>query len=58
MKCLSRSTLGVAIGGINIFGFTITIIYIIVILCDFSKLSEKGKYLSVHSLWLSKTNCC
>ncbi|XP_037827780.1 uncharacterized protein LOC119615868 [Lucilia sericata] len=43
MKCLSRSTLGVVIGAINIFGFSVTVIYIITVLCDFSGLSEEDK---------------
>ncbi|XP_065369291.1 uncharacterized protein LOC135961681 [Calliphora vicina] len=53
MKCMSRPTLGVVIGGINIFGFSITVIYIIVVLCDFSRLTEEDK--REHDEILSKS---
>ncbi|KAI8127160.1 uncharacterized protein LOC124420657 [Lucilia cuprina] len=43
MKCINRSTLGLIVGGINIFGGIIAIIYIVKLLCELDSLSEKDK---------------
>ncbi|XP_065369079.1 uncharacterized protein LOC135961508 [Calliphora vicina] len=43
MKCLSRSTLGIVIGAINIFVYATTFIYILTVLSNLSGLSEKEK---------------
>lgn len=47
MKYMNRSIFGVVIGGINIFGFVCTIIYIIVVLIKLG--NEDGKdYKKIH----------
>ncbi|KAM7343513.1 uncharacterized protein ACRADG_010512 [Cochliomyia hominivorax] len=43
MKFINLTTLGVAIGCIHILGFCATLIYIIVVLCEFNNLSDEVK---------------
>ncbi|XP_046810149.1 uncharacterized protein LOC124420656 [Lucilia cuprina] len=55
MKCCSRSTLGVIIGALNIFGFTVAIIYIITLLGGIGSLSEEEKQENEDILTVSST---
>ncbi|TMW54536.1 hypothetical protein DOY81_000330 [Sarcophaga bullata] len=43
MKCVSLPTWGIGIGAIIIFGFTLISLYVVIILCHFSLLSEEDK---------------